>query len=192
MSNELLAWFVMLIGFGICFYFIIRTLVFARSLLHDAPYVPVGKEAALKALELLEIKEKDRFVDIGSSNGAVVLLAAKLTAGKTPVSGVEISWWLVLASRIKSILSPYRKSMRFFNSDMFSYDYSEMNKVFLFLTTDLVSKLMPKIEKELPKGSRIVSVMFKFPEEFLRKNKVEVVKSTMWGKPVNLYLWKKK
>lgn len=192
MSNELLAWLVMLVGFSICFYFIIRTFVFARSLLQDAPYVPVSKEAARRALELLDMKEGDIFVDIGSGNGIVVLLAAQMTSGHIPVAGIEISWWLVLVSNLRKLLSTFKKNIQFINTDMLEQNYSHANRIFLFLTTDLVSKLMPKLERELPKGSRVVSVMFKFPEKFLQKNKVEVVESNIWGKTTNLYLWTKK
>jgi hypothetical protein len=49
-----------------------------------------------------------------------------------------------------------------------------------------------KLEYELPKGSRVVSVLFKFPDEFMKANRVEVKRCKMWGKEWNLYLWTKK
>ena len=58
---------------------------------------------------------------------------------------------------------------------MFMQDYSGYNKVFMFLTTELVNRMARKLDNELPKGSKIVSVLFKFDDEFVsNKRSVEL------------------
>lgn len=186
-----LAWIVTVLGFGVSIYFIIRTIVFSRSLLREVPYVPVNKEVAKQALEFLGLKKGDNFIDIGSGNGFVVVDAASKLKGKGIFTGVEISWWLVLSSNLRKYFNQYRSSMNFICADMMKQNYSGFNRVFLFLTTDMLEKLTPKLEKELPSGSRVVSVLFKFPDKFSKKQNIEMKECKMWGRTWNLYLWNK-
>jgi hypothetical protein len=190
--REVILWAIVILCWCISMYFIIRTFVFAHSLSNDAPYVPVGRKAFKEAMKILQLKEADNFVDIGSGDGYAVLSAADLLKGKGTFTGIEISKVLVFWSNVRRMLSRYARKVNFINEDMFEQDYFQYNKVFLFLTEDLLKKLVMKLEYELPKGSRVVSVLFKFPDEFMKANRVEVKRCKMWGKEWNLYLWTKK
>jgi hypothetical protein len=190
--REVILWAVVILCWCISMYFIIRTFVFAHSLSNDAPYVPVGRKALREAMKLLRLKEGDNFVDVGSGDGYAVLSAANLLNGKGTFTGIEISKVLVFWSNVRRLLNRYARKVKFINGDMFEQDYFQYNKVFLFLTDDLLKKLIMKLEYELPKGSRVVSVLFKFPDEFMKANRVEIKRCKMWGKEWNLYLWTKK
>jgi hypothetical protein len=190
--REVILWGIVMLCWLISMYFVIRTFVFAHSLRNDAPYVPVGRKALREAMKLLRLEEGDNFIDIGSGDGYVVFNTANLLRGKGTFTGIEISGLLVFWSRLRRVFRRYGRKAQFIKGDMFEQDYFGYNKVFLFLTEDLLKKLIMKLEYELPKGSRVVSVLFKFPDEFMKANRVEVKRCKMWGKEWNLYLWTKK
>jgi hypothetical protein len=189
--REILLWTLVIVGEAVCIYFIVRTFVFAHSLFRDVPYVPTGRSVARQALQMLGLEKRDRFVDIGSGDGYTVFQASEMLEGVGEFTGVEISKYLVLSSNFHRLFHKHKESIRFIRGNMFDQDYSGYNKIFLFLTTDLLKRMTPKLEKELPKGSKIVSILFKFPEEFSKKHRIESKSCKMWGKEWQLYLWSK-
>lgn len=184
---DIFLWLIVIIGYLLSIILILRTFLLGISFSRDAPFVPVNKKMAKKALELLELKDTDSFVDIGSGDGVVCFLASKRFKGD--VLGVELDSLLVLYSNIKRLF--YRKHILFLQSDMFLQNYSKYNKALLYLTTDLSSKIIKKLSKELPKNSIVVSLVFSFGKEFMKNNKVEIVEYNMGRKTKNIYIWRK-
>ncbi len=170
-------WLVVIFGYLLAIFLIVKTYVFAFSLFRDAPYVPYHTHSLKYAIDLLELNKNSKFIDIGSGDGVVVFDAANMTEGiARKYSGIEISKWLVFWSKFKTIFQKNRSKISFIQSDIFKYqNFGQYNRVFLYLTSNLASQIVLILLKELPKGSIIVSGDFDFNQEVHKKIKVEKI-----------------
>lgn len=157
---------------------------------NDVPYVASNSKIAFEALKLLNLKKEDRFVDIGSGDGKVVMLASRLYNLKS-YEGIEFSTALSIYSNICKFFSKRRSKIQFHNTDAFMYNYSHCNKVFLYMTTDTTNRILQKIENEIPKGSIVVSAVFKMGD-FMKNHEVDVKEVLIGNKKINIYIWEKK
>jgi precorrin-6B methylase 2 len=156
-------WAVVVIFSALALLSITFVFLIARSFFREAPYVPLEKKAILQSLKLLNIKKGDSFIDIGSGDGRVIFHAVKESEGEATYTGIEIDPILVQISRMISIISMRTNrntSITFLKQDALTFNYSEYNKVFMYLTTPLASEIVSKLLIQLPKGSTIVSAYF--------------------------------
>ena len=72
--------------------------------------------------------------------------------------------------------------VRFLNQDLFTTPIGEATVVTLYLLPSLNEKLMPKLQKELKPGSRVVSQSFSMGEKWPPDQ-------TMQVEGRNVYLW---
>lgn len=134
----------------------------------DAPYVPTKMDQIRKILKLAGVKKGRRFYELGSGDGRVVFVAAKLRADSV---GIEQSWLRVLYSRYKQSLSLRDKTVshsssgntKFYHGNIFSKTYEDADIVYIYLLHKGVKKLEEKLKKELPKGSTIITQTYHFP-----------------------------
>ncbi len=170
-------WLVVIVGYTLAIFIVIRTYIFAFSLFRDAPYVPYHTSSLKYAIDLLEINDKSKVIDIGSGDGVVVFNIANASKGVgQKYTGIEISRGLVLWSNFKKMFQKYGSKINFVQKDIFNFKgFKEYNRVFLYLTSNLASQVVLILLKELPKGSIIVSGDFDFNEEVYKKVKVEKV-----------------
>lgn len=125
----------------------------------DAPYVPTKIDLIRKVLILAGVKKGIKFYELGSGDGRVVLAAAKLSADAI---GIEQSW-------IRILLSRYRASQRklnnakFIHGNIFSKNYNDADIIYIYLLDKGVKKLEYKLQKELKKGSIVITQTYHFP-----------------------------
>lgn len=174
-----------------CFLIIIYVFIFSISLLRGVPFVRSEKRVINEALKYLNISNKDIFVDIGSGDGFVIFKCAKTYKAKKYI-GLELDRFLIFFSNFLKILSKQKDNISFVNINAFNYNYSKSNKIYMYLTTELVSSLMPKLQKELPKNTEVVSCVFGFGKDFEKKNKVERKIVVCGEKKYTLTKWIKK
>jgi len=188
---DIFLWVVVVIGYSVAIYCVFKVYIFSFSLFRDAPYVPIDRRAKMKMFEYLDLCEGDSFVDIGSGDGTVVFSAAKILKGKGRFVGVEMSKSLVFNCNIKKLFSPYRKNIHFTNGNAFEQEYSSFNKVYIYMTTNISTKLVEILNKQIKKGARVVSVMFSIGDEFIKSHKVEVKSDKIGHKIWKYYIWNK-
>lgn len=188
---EIILWLVVILGYSIAIYCVYRTFVFAFSLFQQVPYVPSDKLIAARSLEILDIKDGDNFVDIGSGDGRVVLNAYKRYSKKAKYTGIEWSKALVFQSNVKKIFNGNPKYITFVNDDVFKQDYTKYNKVYMYMTDNVTAKLMVKLKKEVPKNALVVSAVFKMGD-MMKTDKVENEKVKIGKREYNIYIWRKK
>ena len=129
----------------------------------DAPYVPTKLEAIRKILKLAEVKKGKKFYELGSGDGRVVVIAAKLGANSI---GIEQSWLRVLYSRWKAhTVASHTLSgnLKFYHGDIFKRNYSDADIVYIYLLLKGVSKLETKLKNELRKGAIVITQTYHFP-----------------------------
>lgn len=128
-------------------------------------FVPTKKETVAKMMAIAQIKKGDKVFDLGSGDGRLVISAAKLGA---VAIGVERNPFLVILSKFKIKLAKVKAEI--FYADIFSEDLSSADTIFLYLNPKLLAKLALKLEKELKKGTKIVSNRYPIPNWKPEKN----------------------
>lgn len=128
----------------------------------DVIFVPTPQEVVDVMLKIAKVGKTDVVYDLGSGDGRIPISAARLGARTVgididPVRIREANENLKLAAmQDATILS----RVRFLNQDLFTTDISEATVVTLYLLPSLNIKLLPKLNKELKPGTRVVSHAF--------------------------------
>jgi ribosomal protein L11 methylase PrmA len=124
----------------------------------DVIYVPTPQEVVDAMLQVAKVTKNDVVYDLGTGDGRIPVTAAK-TYGARAV-GIDID-----PQRIKDATDNVTKSgvgerVRIIQGDLFETNISEATVVTLYLLPSLNQKLIPKLNKELKPGTRIVSHAF--------------------------------
>jgi 16S rRNA A1518/A1519 N6-dimethyltransferase RsmA/KsgA/DIM1 with predicted DNA glycosylase/AP lyase activity len=152
-----------------------------------APYYPTPHTIVEKMLQLGELKAGEKMFDLGSGDGRVVIMAAeKFHANST---GVEFDkdLWQQSSEKIKQL--KLEKSARIIQGDIMQQDMSSANLVTVYLLPSSNDKIRPMLEKQLKKGTRIVSHDFQFSG--WTAEKTEHVDDDGEGRSHTLYLYRR-
>jgi len=120
-----------------------------------APFVPSPPEVIIKMLQASSIQDGEKLYDIGSGNGAILIMAARDFGARCV--GIEIRKDLADKSADNIKINNVEDRIKVLNSDIFNIDISDADIVTLYLTSSGNLKLKEKLEKELKKEARIVS-----------------------------------
>ncbi len=122
--------------------------------------MPLEPDNVAKVIELSGISEGKVFYDLGSGDGRLVVAAA-LHGAKAV--GIEIDIIKVIYSRIWIKLLRLEDKAQIIRKSIFETDLSKADIVCLYLLQKTNNKLQEKLERELKKGARVISVAFNFP-----------------------------
>jgi hypothetical protein len=134
------------------------SLIFTR-----APFIPSPAEIAPQIIEALELDEKSVLYDLGCGEGHI-LLEGESKQPAAQFVGIERSWVPYLAAYFKS-RDKEHPNLKFIRSSFFKCDLSPANRVFVYLFPGLMNDLLPKLQKELKPGTRLVSCDFEFKDK---------------------------
>jgi SAM-dependent methyltransferase len=123
----------------------------------DVVFVPTPPAVVEAMLQLAEVTDKDVVYDLGSGDGRIVIAAAKRGAKAV---GYEVRPELLAQGRESIVKENLKDRAEIREGDLFEADLSPASVVTLYLIPSLNLKLMPKLQKELKPGSRIVSHAF--------------------------------
>lgn len=126
------------------------------ALIGGAPFVPTPFKGVRKMLKLAKIKKGDKVYDIGCGDGRMVYLAAKEYGANA--TGIEISPFVYVLARIRHFFWQSKAKILFRDINLFSLRDADV--VVCYLLPEMLIKLQGKLEKELKKGSRIISYSF--------------------------------
>jgi protein-L-isoaspartate O-methyltransferase len=150
-----------------------------------APYYPTPETIVAKMLAMGGLKAGEKMFDLGSGDGRIVIMAAqKFHADAT---GVEMDKDLVKQSMDKIRKLGLEKTARIINGDLFKQNYSSADMLTVYLLPASNSKVAPMLEKQLKKGTRIVSHDFQFP---WTPEKTETIEDDGEGRSHTLYLYR--
>ena len=152
-----------------------------------APYYPTPLSVVEKMLNLGALKSGEKHFDVGSGDGRIVMMAAgKFKADST---GVEFDADLFKQSSDSILKKGLDKRARIIHGDAMKQDYVSADLLTVYLLPSSNDKLRPILEKQLKKGTRIVSHDFEFsgwtPE------KVESIDDDGEGRSHTLYLYRR-
>jgi SAM-dependent methyltransferase len=145
----------------------------------ETQFPPSPPEVVAAMLKLAGVTRNDIVYDLGSGDGRIPITAAR-TLGARGV-GIEIDPELVRQARENAKDQSVSDRVRFVQQDLFTADISEATVVTIYLLPSLNARLLPKLNKELKPGTRVVSQSFDLGGP---KPKATV---DVGGRPV--YLW---
>lgn len=131
---------------------------FAFVLLYGAPYLPTRQKEAELALDMLNLKKGEVFVDLGCGDGAVLLAAAKRGL---VCYGYELNpfVWVVAVLRTRK----FRGAVKVYCRNFWREPLPPATKgVFVFLLDKYMERLDEKLARELA-GGALLSYAFQVP-----------------------------
>src|SRR5579863_6662735 len=150
-----------------------------------APYYPTPLTIVEKMLDLGGLKAGEKMFDLGSGDGRIVIMAAqKYHADAT---GIEMDDDLYRQSIQKIRSLGLEKTARIIHGDIFKQDYSPGNLITVYLLPVSNDKVRPLLEKQLKKGTRVVSHDFPFRD--WTPDKEVTVEDDGEGRSHTLYLY---
>lgn len=123
-----------------------------------APLLYSPKNAIEKALKAAGAQPGEKFYDLGVGSGRTMIVAANKFG--LDVFGFELSPIIYWLARINLLVNGVKKP-NLYRCNFYKQDLSGANIIFCFLTPPAMEKLRPKFEKELKKGTRIISYSFR-------------------------------
>jgi len=147
--------------------FILTVLIFIIiPFMFGASYERSGREVVEKMLEFARAKKGEKFVDLGSGDGRIVIEFAKEGA---EAHGFEINPFLVLYSRWKIRKEGLRGRAFVHWMNFWNVSLREFDVLSVFQVGYLMGKLERKLGRELRNGARVISNRWKFPSWKLKK-----------------------
>lgn len=132
--------------------------------LRGAPWVPTWKKDLERIKRLAQLKEGDRFVELGCGTGRVCRYLAKHTPAQT--YGVELSLTQYIYALLSSLVLPclpLSSHPKFIFADAFHHDLSSYTVVYMFLMPETYKKIRDKLTQELPPGARVITYVWPIP-----------------------------
>ena len=138
----------------------------------DVIYVPTPQEVVDAMLKLANVTAKDVVYDLGCGDGRIPITAAKNFGARG--IGIDIDPQRIKEANENLKTAGVGDKVKFVNADLFETNLSEATVVTLYLLPSLNIKLMPKLQKELRPGTRIVSHSFDMGTEWPAEKTEEV------------------
>ena len=152
-----------------------------------APYYPTPETIVQKMLQLGALKAGEKMFDLGSGDGRIVIMAAEKFHANAV--GVELDKDLYRQSMDKIQSLRLQKTAKIVNGDVLQQDYSSADLITVYLLPLSNDKVRPVLDKQLKKGTRIVSHDFEFKD--WKPEKVETIEDDGEGRSHTLYLYRR-
>jgi cyclopropane fatty-acyl-phospholipid synthase-like methyltransferase len=146
----------------------------------DVIFVPTPPEVVDAMLKLANVTAKDVVYDLGCGDGIIVATAAQKNGARAV--GIDIDPQRVKEANERIQKAGVTDKVKIMNADLFETDISPATVVTLYLLPSLNQKLIPKLNKELKPGTRIVSQSFDMGDDYPPEKTVDVN-----GR--NVYMW---
>ncbi len=128
-----------------------------KALVKGAPFVPTPLIRVQKMLEVAKVKPGEKVYDIGCGDGRMVYIAAR-DYGANAV-GLELSPLVYALARIRKFF--WRSKAKVLFRDFNFCNLSDADVIVCYLLPDTLARLQVKFDKELKKGTRVISYAFK-------------------------------
>jgi hypothetical protein len=130
--------------------------------LYGLPPVSTKPERIQKALKLANLQPNEVLYDLGAGDGRVLFIAAR-DFGAHAV-GLEVGPIQCAVIWLRIAASGLGNQIQVQWANFYQADLREADLVFVYATSQEVSKLAPHLEGQMKQGSRLVSISADFPE----------------------------
>jgi len=121
----------------------------------DVPYEPSTPEIVAGMLKLANVTKKDVVFDLGCGDGRIVIEAARKYGARG--FGIDMDPDRIAEARENARKAGVGKRVKFLNQDLFQSDIQQATVVMLYLWPHVNLRLLPKLQRDLKPGTRIVS-----------------------------------
>jgi ubiquinone/menaquinone biosynthesis C-methylase UbiE len=125
----------------------------------DVAYVPTPKDLVRRMLQLANLRRGETVFDLGAGDGRFIIEATR-SFGAHAV-GVEIDPERI--TRIRERLAATGTHADLIEADLFQVDLSSADVIVIYLSDSVNAKLATKLDTELKKGARVVSLDYALP-----------------------------
>lgn len=146
-------------------------------------FVPTPMEVVDAMLKLAKVTSRDVVYDLGSGDGRIPIAAAK-TYGARSV-GIDICELRIREAHAALKAAGVGDKVRFLKQDLFKTDIREATVVMMYLLPGLNIDLIPKLNRELKPGTRVVTHVFDMSDDGVQRPAKEM--RTVNGR--SIYLW---
>jgi len=140
--------------------FILALLWILIPAFYGLPSKPTKQDRIRKALQLIDLKQGETLYDLGAGDGRVLLIAAKEFGAKA--IGIEIGPVQCLLIWLRKTLSGLSGTVEIQWRNFYEASINKADVVFIYATSTEVAKIAPYLEKQMKKGSRLVSISADF------------------------------
>ncbi len=126
-----------------------------------AHWVPTPVSTVRQMLRLANVQPGETVYDLGSGDGRVLIIAAREFGARAV--GVEIDPLKYLWTRAMIALLGLGDRVTVHRANFFDVDLGEADVVTLYLLPKANARLLPKFERELKPGARVVAHAFALP-----------------------------
>ena len=123
-----------------------------------APWHPLSDENIDRIIKFADLKPGDTFCDLGSGDGRVLIAASRENCVRG--IGVEIDPIKVWLSRCFTTTAKLSDKIRIYRGNMYDFDVSEADVIYLYLTHQALDRLFPEILSRVKPSVRIVCYRF--------------------------------
>ena len=152
-----------------------------------APYYPTPETIVDRMLRLGGLKAGEKMFDLGSGDGRIVIMAARRY--KADATGIEFDDPLVKQSTSRIRRLGLSATARIIRGDLLKQDYASADLLTVYLLPVANDRLIPILEKQLRKGTRIVSHNSSFTA--WTPEKIEDIQNDGEGHSHRLYLYRR-
>jgi len=124
------------------------------------PFLPSPMSIIKELIQIADISTKDVVIDLGSGDGRMLIHAARQGA---TAKGWEINPFLVLWTRFVAHRYRVGKRVKVYLQNYHKADLSDATVVFLYNLPPHMPKIEQKLQKDLQKGTQIISYKFTLP-----------------------------
>ncbi len=129
---------------------------FSIAIFGGGPFVPTPMKAVHKVLKAADIKKGDKVYDIGAGDGRFIHFAEKDYQAKA--TGFEINPFVYYLAKLRQLFFGWKGKM--IRGNFLRHDISDANVVICYMMPKTLEKFQEKFDKELKKGTKIVSYAF--------------------------------
>jgi cyclopropane fatty-acyl-phospholipid synthase-like methyltransferase len=144
----------------------------------DVPYVPTPPTVVEAMLRMAQVTSADIVYDLGCGDGRIPIMAAQKYGARGV--GIDIDPRRIQEANENAKAAGVTEKVKFLVQDLFTSDFSEATVVTLYLLPSVNEKLMPRLQKDLKPGTRIVSHAFTFGDAWPFERKEDVDGKTIY------------
>ena len=123
-----------------------------------APWHPTSQTHIQQALELCGAKPGETLYDLGCGDGRVLIAGAQEFGLKG--IGLEIDPIKVWIAKWKVRQVGLLDSIQIIKKNVYEFDYSQADILFIYLTHQALDRLLPFLQKQIKPGTRIICYRF--------------------------------
>ncbi len=132
-------------------FFILLAAMVIVPVFFGAPWHPLSDENIHRIIRFADLQPGETFYDLGSGDGRVLIAASSNQCLRGV--GVEIDPIKVWLSRYFIIAAKLTNKIRIHRGNMFNFDVSEADVIYLYLTHQALDRLFPEILDRMKHGS---------------------------------------